>query len=53
MKRIKSAIIGIVCLTLFGYIQGCNDNTTEMEKVLDLDIPEEFNEVGYYTMKDI
>jgi hypothetical protein len=46
MKRIKLAIIGIVCLTLFGYIQGCNDNTIEMEKVSTLDIPEEYNEVG-------
>jgi hypothetical protein len=46
MNKIKFAIIGIVCLTLFGYIQSCSDNTTEIEQIPNLEIPEEFNEVG-------
>jgi hypothetical protein len=46
MKRIKLAIIGIVCLTIFGYTQSCSDSTIELETVPNLEIPEEFNEVG-------
>ncbi|MDR0681673.1 MAG: hypothetical protein LBG15_07500, partial [Dysgonamonadaceae bacterium] len=46
MKRIKLALIGIICLTIFGYVQSCSDSTTEIEQVPNLDIPEEFNEVG-------
>jgi hypothetical protein len=46
MKSIKLAIIGIVCLTLFGYMQGCSDNTTKIEQIPNLEIPEEYVEVG-------
>jgi hypothetical protein len=45
MKRIKLAIIGVVCLSLFIYMQACSDNNT-IEQVPKLEIPEEFNEVG-------
>jgi hypothetical protein len=45
MKIIKLTVIGIICLTLFGYIQSCSDNGN-VEYINDLDIPKEYTEVG-------